>query len=76
MMNKYNAPNSTTTHSNDEQRLQYLLRQHEQISEEIISIVLKTTTEAESLIQTLDRQLRTRLIRPDRRAAVLSTKIV
>jgi hypothetical protein len=62
MINKNIAQNCLLSQSDDEQRLRALIRQHIQISEEIISIVLKTTAEAEQLIQTLDRQLRTQLI--------------
>ena len=62
MTNKNIVQNCLPSQSDDEQRLQALIRQHIQISEEIISIVLKTTAEAEQLIQTLDRQLRTQLI--------------
>ena len=61
MINKTITQNCQLSESDDEQRLQALIRQHIQISEEIISIVLKTTAEAEQLIQTLDRQLRTQL---------------
>ena len=62
MINKHSEQDCLLSQFNDEQRLQALIRQHEQISEEVISIVLQTATEAEQLMQTLERQLRTQLI--------------
>jgi len=50
MFNKHSEQDCLLSRSNDEQRLQALIRQQEQISEEIISIVRKTATEAEQLI--------------------------
>jgi len=50
MINRHSEQNCLRSQSDDEQRLQALIRQHEQISEEIISIVRKTATEAEQLI--------------------------
>lgn len=76
MINKIAAPDPDLIQSEDEQRLQALIRQHEQISKEIISIVLKTTSEAEHLIQTLDRQLRTQQIHSRSRRVPRSQEIV
>jgi len=56
MSNKYMETKSTVSALNDERRLHDLLRQHEQIGEEIIALVLKTTAEADHLIEVLQRQ--------------------
>jgi hypothetical protein len=76
MINKHAATDPDFIESDDEQRLQILIRQHERISREIIAIVLKTTNEAENLIQALDRQLRTQLSHSRRRLAPRSHKVV
>lgn len=76
MRNRHNKRQSPSRVA-QEQLLQVLLRQYEEISEEIIALVGKTSSETERLTQTLGKKSKGKLLEfPDLRPQTQKRKLL